>query len=849
MEFGNGGRIVSLWSADPSLPEEGDDFQFVLPPLPYGEENAEDLYPGTILIGARTGPDDPWIFSRNGNSSQLPLFEMDEDEDFTFESQEQRFEYEFSLLPEIEATGKFFEVVQPFPQVVWEVEIRNRGRVSIEIGELGFPLAFNTFYDGFGWSDDQLKRLWTSRLYVHKFIGGAASWVHAQRMTSEPPGLLVFPGDDHGWEFFASVSASIKTPHQWEGIPVVYAFSRATADREGWAKWWNEHTSFILEPGDSRTFQVRFVPTDRDREDGVNQTLAACGRPSIRVLPSCVAPMGVPIEVEVMGVEPTRFYVSKDAQLVVKRLEDRALCSVLPTEPGRLRLTFEDQHGRVSHLHLMFTEPIEDLIKKRAAYIATTQVVEDESSPLHHAITLTDTQTNEPVTDPDEFAGSSGIECSIADALFLAEKNAHYPSRSEIAVLDQYLVDFLQDDIQNPSDFSVGSVLADGSGLGAYAGRPATYPPVFGLYHAMYRIAKTYGETRLRPEDYLRSAARTALAMFRFGWRHYVRTVGLTGYARVYDILTDLEAEGLGEEFASLQQMVDHKARELVKMQYPYAGESALDTSGFEEVVRAALYAQDDEHLERTLRCAFAARSSAPSWWWYGSDKRSWDGADSAPMRALSDRGEACLAHTTIPNALTFFAGLDRDYPALAEVYMRLAFGGMIAPWALVRKDGAASMCYCPDLSSKHSGYNRFTGASGLGYFHYLREVGSYVLPNGPASTFVFGCHFLSEGGAYSVKPWDGVGRRIILRQIGAEFKLTYGSIQELRLDARKRWFELTIVNPSDKDVPCELCITGLWGTSFQVMGRVLDAIDGKLTTSLVLPASQSIFVTGKVLA
>lgn len=852
MEFGNGGRIVSLWSADPSLPEEGEDFQFVLPPLPYGEENAEDLYPGTILIGARTGPNDPWIFSRNAGSTQLPLFDLDDDEEpspFNFDAQEQKFEYEFSLLPEIEATGRFYEVVQPFPQIIWEVEIKNRGRVSIEIGELGFPLAFNTFYDGFGWSDEQLKKLWNSRLYVHKFIGGAASWVHAQRMTSEPPGLLVFPGDPYGWEFFASVSGSIRTAHQWEGIPVVYAYSRATVEREGWRPWMNEHSSFILEPGDQRTFQVRFIPTDRDREDGVNQSLAACGRPAIRVMPGCVVPLGVPIEIDVQGVQTGRFYLSRDAHIDVQRLEDRTLCRVSTAETGPLRVTFDDQHGRVSHVHLMIIEPIDRLISKRAEYITQHQVVNDESSPLHHAIVLADTLTNEPVTDPDEFAGASGIECSLADALFLAEKNAHYPERDQIQLLDQYIQDFLQDNIQNPADFSVGSVLSDGGGLGSYVGRPATYPPAFGLYHAMYCIARTYGETRQRPEDYLRAAARTAQAMFQFGWRHYVRTVGLAGYSRIYDIIADLKQEGILEEFSDLCAQVDRKAHELVKMQYPYAGESALDTSGFEEVVRAALYCEDDEHLERTLRCAFAARSNAPSWWWYGSDKRSWDGADSAPMKALSDRGEACLAHTTIPNALTFFATLDRDYPALPDVYMRLAFGGMVAPWALVRKDGAASMCCCPDFSSKHAWYNRYSGASGLGYAHYLHGVGAYVLPNGPASTFAFGCHFQAEGGAYIVRPWDGVGRRITLRQIGATFNLSFGVIKELRLDARKRWFELQIHNPSDKDITCELRVIGMWGTSFQVVGRVLDSHNGVLVATLSLPAGQSMFVTGKVIS
>lgn len=843
MEFGLGGRIAQLWASDPMLPEEGEEFQFVLPPLSFGEENAEDLYPGTILLGARTDPNDPWILSRNAHAQHL----FDFDADDAYDPGSVSFEYDLPLLPEIQATGKFFELGGAVPQVVWELELRNRGKRAIEIGELGFPLALNSFYDGFGWSDEQLRLLWTSRLYVHKFIGGAASWIFAQRMTAEPPGLLVFPGEDTGWEFFAHVPASLNTPHQWEGIPVVYVYSRATVEREGWKNWSNGHTSLILEPGDKRTFQMRFVATERDKQDGISQTLVACGRPAIRLLPGAVAPIDVGIGIEVQGAAPKRFWVSREAEIETDSDEDGGFCFVRPSEAGPVRVSFEDDKGRLSHCHLMFTEPIEKLIRQRAAYIATQQTYDDPSTPLHQGILLANTETGERSIDADEYAGASGIECSLADALFLAEKNAIYPDRTEIEILDRYISGFLLDDVQNPGDMSVGSVLADGPAVGGYAGRPMTYPAAFNLYHAMYRVAATYGETQHRPLTYLRWSAQTALAMFRYGWRHYVRTVGLLGYGRIYDILRDLEREGLTEEHAKLAASVDEKARGLTKAQYPYAGESVLDTSGFEEVFNAALYLRDDEHLERTMRCAYAARSLAPSWWWYGSDKRSWDGADSTPLRALVDRGEACLAQTTIPNSLIFFESLDRDYLAIPEAYMRLAFGGMMGPWALVRSDGAASMCFCPDLSSKHQGYNAFTGSSGLGYFHYLRGTGAYVLPNRNLGAFTFGCHFEQDADRIVVRPWDGVGRRVILRQYGAEFETTFGCMREVVLDARKRWFEAKIENPSDKDVRAILRVRGMWGSQVQVAGKVQDAVDGEVTVEVVLPAERTTKVTGKV--
>ncbi|MCW5936144.1 MAG: hypothetical protein KIT11_02410 [Fimbriimonadaceae bacterium] len=843
LEFGNGGRVSQLWASDPALPEESEEFQFVLPPLQFGEESSDDYLPGTILIGARTDPDQPWMLSRNQNAQHLVPSD-DEEPDQSAVS----FEYEFPFIEQIAASGKWFELRTPYPQIVWELEIRNKGWMTIEIGELGFPLAFNNFYDGFGWSDDQLRRLWQSRVYVHKFIGGAASWVFAERMTAETPGLLVFPGPGTGWEFASHVRSSLNTPFQWEGIPVVYAYSKATIEREEWPSWTNEHTSLILEPGDRHVLQMRFVPTESDKQEGVHQTLVACGKPSIRLLPSAVAPRDVGIALEVSGAAPREFHVTKDAQVEVDTDEESAFCFVRPRENGPVRVSFLDNHGALCHAHLMFTEPIAELIHRRAAYIAEHQTVRTPGSTLDGAIVLTNIKRNEPVVDPKEYLESSGLECSLADALFLAEKNSLYPDRAQIDVLNRYVSEFLQDDVQNPGDHSVGSVL-DEAGLASHFGRPLSYPHVFNLYHAFYRIAVSYGETALEPREYLRSAYLTALSMFQQGWRLYVRTVGVLGYARIYELLADMEAEGMDEEADRLREHVEFKANELMKLTYPYAGESVMDTGGLEEVFEAAKYLANDEHLERTVRCAFAARSLSPSWWWYGSDKRCWDGADSSPLAAMVDRGETCLAHTTIPNSLVFFGLMDRDYLALPEAYMRMAFGGMMGPWALVRRDGAASMCYCPDLASRHAGYNSMTGGSGLGYFHYLRAVASYVLPNRATGLYTFGCHFEADEEAYTVRPWDGVGRRIVLRQIGAEFRLSFGRCEELKLDVRKRWFEARIWNPSDKDVTAKLTISGLWGRNVAIQGAAVEAPDGVAICPIHLPAGQKVVVKGRVVS
>src|SRR5579885_37233 len=184
-EFGGGGRIQQLWVADPTSRDDGEEFEFVLPALSFGEEYSEDYNPGTILLGARTNPDDPWVLSRNANATPI---ESGED------ARSASFEYEFALLPEIRAVGKFFEQTGSVPQVVWDLRLENTSRASLEIGELGFPLALNKFFEGFQRTDLGIDDLYSQRLHVHPFIGGSASYLFAQRLNAEPPGLLITPG-------------------------------------------------------------------------------------------------------------------------------------------------------------------------------------------------------------------------------------------------------------------------------------------------------------------------------------------------------------------------------------------------------------------------------------------------------------------------------------------------------------------------------------------------------------------------------------------------------------------------------------------------------------------------------
>jgi len=832
MEFGPGGRIQQLWASDPNAPDENEEFQFIAPPMAMGEEITDDYFPGTLLIGARTHPEDPWMLARN--VAARPIEEDDDGRSIGFE-------YELGLLDDLRATGRFYEIPGAVPQIAWDISLTNRSRRGVEIGELGFPLAMNNVLEGFPLNDHGIREMWNDRVHVHKFIGGAASYVHAQRMTGRPPGLLIFPGHETRWEFYHHVAASLATPLRWEGIPVVYVHSLATIEREGWGEWFNGHTRDFLEPGEERRYQIRFAPVDRQGADQVAGTLSACGRPSIRLFPGAIAPAGVGIGIEVGGTTPTRFETDVEMELETDSDEEGGFCYVRPPDAGAVRVLFEDTQGRLSETHLLFTEAISSLIEARADWIVGHQIAKD-NGVLRNAIVPADNGTGLPITDPDAYGTPFGVESSLADALFLAEKNAHVPHQGQIEILDRYLSDFLEDDVRNPSDGSVGCLLPDLKSVAANYGRPAVYPLTFCLYQSMARVAASYGGTRRTAAEYLQLAAQSAEAMFEHAHLSTMRAAGVSLMSHLPSLLDDLRANGLSEPAARIDAKMRIRHKELSRRRYPFTAESAWTTSGFEEAALAARSVQHEELEERTLRCALAGRSLSPSWWWYASDKR-WPDDTEVTSATFADKGELCLGGSTVTNSLLFMPLLGRDYAHLPEAAVRLAFGGLLGLWALVRADGAGASGFCPDLASRHFGISPVTGDLGVGLFSYLRGVASYVLPSAGGVT-TFGCHFEvdNEGGTETlvVRPWDGVGRRVVVRQLGVEAETSFGRITEVRFDSRKRKAVVTIENPSDKDQNADLRVTGLWGSRYAVDGKELQGEQSGLKVNLVLPASAS---------
>jgi hypothetical protein len=153
-----------------------------------------------------------------------------------------------------------------------------------------------------------------------------------------------------------------------------------------------------------------------------------------------------------------------------------------------------------------------------------------------------------------------------------------------------------------------------------------------------------------------------------------------------------------------------------------------------------------------------------------------------------------------------------------------MAFGGLLGVWALVRSDGAAAHGFCPDPASEQFGMSQVTGTIGLALYHYLRLACAYV---DPTTDLAFGCFSTQEKEWSKVTPWDGVGRRIVVRAYGLVVESDFGFIRELRFKRDRTEAVLRLENTSAKPAVLKARIRGLWGVDARVNGEEAHAEDG----------------------
>jgi hypothetical protein len=722
--------------------------------------------------------------------------------------------------------------------LIWKVELRNTLDRVLELGDLGFPLMVNDdqgeYYvdpangqpfppdeteaplrdpaDSFSVIRLQYPRI--QKLYheqkviAHHYIGGHSSYVLMERPLGDPPFLLLHCVEDTAFEcVYRDDSSFGDKVYWWDGPNILAVHSWATRNLRGWNKnpWINGHTSLVLQPGEMRSYQLRF--TFVDSYDAIREELYQAGNLGIRILPALVMQENTDAYVELKtksNVSRIEFLSDNITVRENKRVGENTLLTLRFNGRGQksLKLHYE---GRWTNLHFYCIEDIAQLLKARAQFIVAREFYENPDDPYHrnHMFLPFDHRIGSTFLDSDEVSevGGSDAEFGFSEPLFLAEKNVYYPSPKEVAALETYITDCLFKYIQNPETYAVRASLywklrypsspwshwtADRAEA-TY--RAYNYAHVMNIYHAMYRIGKKYGLlTQNSPQDYLRKSYSTCLYMFQTEpWGH----VGVMGGGNAMNILDDLEKEGWQEEHRSLLDAIRKCNEVFLGDPYPYASEYPADTTAQEQVYFFTRYFGNTEKSLKTVRIIKALRGgNQPVWFqcgndnkgdltcWYTESTNGW-----ALLRAFEDSGDMD----------TFIKG----------------YSGMMSVEVNLLSDG---MCFAHFVSTP--GIFDFTPPrtldGGVAQFGFLKGAKAYVIQDDSFGLIGFGCRVESSGGEISVHPQDGLRKRLLFVPQKIDLEAAQGEIDHVTVSDHAKWLELSLIDSTGVVKEAELEIKGL---------------------------------------
>jgi len=544
------------------------------------------------------------------------------------------------IRPDVELTEHF---MLKGNKLVWEMNFLNKTDMPLEIGDIVLPKVFNT-----------KEATYTKRLNVHRFISGHGSFIYWVRADGVGPCLVMVPLAGTKLEYFDAKS-----------IAYIHSAVKGAGEKRG--TWRQEHTSTVLEPqgktGDTVNYGFRFCwSTDYH---SVRDVLYDNGAFDICVVPGMV----VPVDLYAMFSLRTKNAIGANSivaeypkRTTIKYLgskdKDTHIYKVRFTRLGENLLSVNYGKGQYIVLEFYVTEPLETVIKKRAAFIVNNQQHRDPSKWYNGLFSLWDMQQM-VLRGPDNLGGLSPYmvggsdDPSTGKPVYLAEKNAAHPDPREIEALEYFIENFVwgkhqRTDREHPKPYGIyGSVnwylnrnykwgiqseekaknfekrLGDpeGTGLGRERmWRTFDYTHYIMLYYNMYRIAKTYPElvSYLDANGYLERAFGTAMAFFEVPYSIYMPGPNLwsfKGYSDwaykqgnfhekyLVDLIEALESEGCQAEAIWLRKEWEKKVKYFIYDDpYPYMSEFSFDRTAYESTHAVARYAlehplQPDKNL------------------------------------------------------------------------------------------------------------------------------------------------------------------------------------------------------------------------------------------------------------
>ena len=262
-----------------------------------------------------------------------------------------------------------------------------------------------------------------------------------------------------GWRFIpeSTANAPFYQSQTFEGLYEWQFHTLAYAQNE-WAKVtpWNAPTSFVLQPGQTRTYGLQFNLASSIR--GIEDTLRSAKRPVGVGVPGYILSsdqqgklfLNYPSAVQSIGVTPsgalswTSNSDAKTAGWVGYTLTARTW--------GRSRLTITYADGTVQTVHYWVTNPATQNIANLGNFLTTSQWFDNSSDPFRRSPSVIsyDREVNAIVRDdPRAWIPGLSDEAGAGSWLAATMKQFAQPNAAEVTKLESFVSRTLWGSIQN----------------------------------------------------------------------------------------------------------------------------------------------------------------------------------------------------------------------------------------------------------------------------------------------------------------------------------------------------------------------------------------------------------------
>jgi hypothetical protein len=698
--------------------------------------------------------------------------------------------------------------------LVLRYELENRSDQPVEIGSLGIPMVFNNNH-----TQKSLDEAHAENSFFDPYIGRDAGYLQVTRYNGHGPALLVVPDGKTPFEAYNPLLDD-RTPRgiTFEGFYEWMAHSKAHAENE-WAEAepWNVPTSEIIEPGESRSYGVKFLVSESIRD--MESTLIANDRPVASGIPGYVLPMdqkgqlflNYDADVSSLDVEPAGALELSSEGSTKNGWKSY---SVNGNEWGRARLTITYEDGIEQTINYKVIKSEEQVVDDLENFLLTEQWYDNPDDPFnrHQSVISYDYEEKQQVTE-DGRAWIAGLSDEGGAGSWLAAimKQLIRPDKEEIEQLETFVDSVLWGGIQysegdrkygvrksmfyyEPDKMPEGTYNED-VGYGGWSswdieearsvGRSYNYPHVAAAYWVLYRLARNHDGlvTNHSWEWYLERAYETSEAMVEHA-PHYAQFGQMEGSVFLL-ILRDLQRENW-DQAESLEATMLKRAEEWEELDFPFGSEMPWDSTGQEEVYMWCKYFGFDAKAEVTLNAILAYMPTVPHWGYNGSARRYWDfifaGKTTRLERQLHHYGSGLNA---IPVLSEY-----RDNPE--DLYLlRVGYGGVMGSIANITQDGfgpAGFHAYPSTLD-----IDGYSGDYGPGFYGHAVNTGTYVANHPEFGWLAFGGEIEENDNWIQVTPQESARSRVYLASLGLWLTLDAGKFKSVEFNTSSNKVQLTL--------------------------------------------------------